>query len=109
MMIFSGNHYALIYLTTSDRPPLTGPTANATADQLRAAWGPLTASSGTFQISGNTLTARPKVAKNPPAMASGAFIENTFTLKGDSLTLTSVKNDQGAIANPLTAHWVRAK
>jgi hypothetical protein len=110
MVIFSGNHYSIVFLTNSVRQEFPqGGVARASADQHRAVWGPLTANSGTFQVSGSTLTTRAKVAKNTFAMASGAFQESTFTLKGDTLTLISTRNDQGAVANPQTLQLVRAK
>ena len=110
LVIFSGNHYSVIYLSNSARTAMSQPEfAKATADQVRAIWGPLTANSGTFTISGNMLTTRAKVAKNPAFMSPTAFVEQTFTLKGDTLTLTATKHDQGPFANPSTQHWVRAK
>jgi hypothetical protein len=108
MIIFSGTNYSIVYVTNSIRTPLPGD-GTATADQLRDIWGPLVANAGTFQVSGNTLTTRAKVAKNPRAMAPGAFGEFTFAIKGDTLTVTAVKNDQGPVANPGTLQYVRAK
>jgi Lipocalin-like domain len=109
-VIFSGGHYSLMFVTNSARPDLPGPEiANATADQLRAVWGPLTANSGTFQVSGNTLTTRSRVAKNTFVMASGAIQEFTFTVKGDTLTLSVAKGVAGVPPNPYTLHLVRAK
>jgi hypothetical protein len=108
MIIFSANHYSVVYLVNSVRTRLPGD-GTATADQLRDVWGPLTANAGTFQVSGNTLTTRAKVAKNPRGMAPGAFQEFTFVIKGDTLTLSGVKNDQGPIENPATVQYVRAK
>lgn len=75
----------------------------ATADELRATWGPLQTQAGTFEISGNTLTTRASVAKSGLNTASGAFTENTFTLKGDTLvmvsTRTTVPNRSGKLAD----------
>ena len=82
--------------------------ASATADQLRAVWGPLTANAGTVLVKGNTVTTRATVAKNTFAMAGG-FIESTFTLKGDILALTQVRNASGPIQNPSTITWRRTR
>lgn len=111
IVIFSGRHYSIMFLGNSVRPDLPfAEIGKATADQLRAVWAPLTANSGTFQVIGNTtLTTRATVAKNTAPMASGAFQEFTFTLKGDTLTLTLAKNAAGAVENPATLHLVRAK
>ena len=110
LVIFSGNHYSMMFVTNSARPNLPqAEFAKATADQVRAVWGPFTANSGTFQISGTTLTTRATVAKNPGPMAPGAFGENTFKLEGDTLTLTQTRNNNGPAANPQTLHLIRAK
>ena len=42
-------------------------------------------------------------------LRAGNFTENTFTLKGDTLTLTTAKSAKGAVPNPQTLHLVRAK
>jgi len=49
------------------------------------------------------------VAKCPAAMASGKFVDQTFTLNGDTLVLTQVRNQAGPIANPATVRLTRAK
>ena len=47
----------------------------ATADELRAAWGPFVGEAGTYEVTtGNVITMRPIAAKNPAAMVPGAFI-----------------------------------
>lgn len=53
-------------------------------------------------------TTRATVAKNTFAMAGG-FIESTFTLKGDILALTQVRNASGPIQNPSTITWRRTR
>ena len=111
MAIFAGTHYSLMYVVNGGRPPLglPGGEATATADQLRAVWGPFTANAGTFQVAGNTLTRRPSVAKNPGVMATGNFMEDTFTLNGDTLVLTAVKDRNGPSVNPSTLRLTRVK
>ena len=45
-----------------------GNAATATADQLRATWGPFLSEAGTYQIeAGNLVTIRALVAKGPQA------------------------------------------
>lgn len=49
-------------------------------------WDAFTANSGTFQVSGSTLTTRPLVAKNPGVMA-GPPATREFRIQGNTLTL----------------------
>ena len=110
LILFVGNHYSNQHVNDSSRPPFgEGGAAKATADQLRAIWGPLTSNGGTFTVSGNTIRYVATVAKNPAVMAGGTSFEDTFTLNGDSLVLTQIKNQAGPIANPATVRLTRAK
>ena len=107
LLFFSGNHYAYVMVrdTTTPRPEVGPEGANATADQLRATWGPLQAQAGTFEITGNRLTTRATVAKSAANTTTGAFLEYTFTLTGDTLTMVNI----GPSQNPRTWRFVRAK
>ena len=110
LMLFVGNHYSNQFVADSSRPNFSqdGP-AKATADQLRAIWGPLTSNGGTFTVFGNTIRFVATVAKNPAVMTAGNWFENTFTLNGDTLVLTQTRNNAGPVANPATARLTRAK
>jgi hypothetical protein len=110
LIVFSGRHYAFSGADSS-RPDLPqGVTADkATADQLRATWGSVVTEAGTFNVTGNTLKFTRMVSKGPAAMAPGNFVEETFTLNGDTLVVTQVRNQAGPIANPPTIRLTRAK
>jgi len=69
--------------------------AQSRASALQGAW--------------NTIKLTASVAKGTAAMAPGNFAEGTFTVSGDNLTVTQVRNQAGPIANPVTVHAVRAK
>ena len=57
---------------TAARARLDDP-ATASADQLRAVWGPFVGEAGTFEVNGtNAITMQATVAKNPAAMTKGA-------------------------------------
>ena len=59
--------------------------AHASADELRAAWGPFVGEAGTYEVtSGSVITMRPLAAKNPAAMVPGAFITYSYKLEGDT-------------------------
>jgi hypothetical protein len=105
---FAGSHFSMMATQDSSRPALPdGGAAKATADQLRATWGPLVANAGTFTVTGSTIRLANMIAKGP--VASGNFAEWSFTLKGDSLTMTQVRNQNGPVANPVTLRLTRAK
>ena len=107
---FSGRNYSIVFVSNSVRPDFPeGGAAKATADQLNTIWGPLTANAGTFTVNGNTIRQTRLVAKNPAVMAAGNFQETTFTLNGDTLVLTDVRNNAGPIANPTTIRLTRVK
>jgi Lipocalin-like domain len=109
LVIFTGAHYSAVRVSSDQpRPPLQDPT-KATAAELLAVYGPFTANSGTYEISGGNLTIKSVVAKNPAGMAPGAFDEYSFKLQGNTLTLTSVRDANGPSANPTTITLTRVE
>ena len=109
LLILAGQHYSRTELHTDRaRPPLES-SAAATADQLRAVWGPFYAEAGTYEVSGNVLTLHPEVAKTPAAMAAGAYSSNTFRLAGDTLWISSVRDQKGPVAQPVSLKLVRVE
>jgi hypothetical protein len=106
--ILTAQHYSRVEVHAEGPRPAPADAATATADELRAAWGPFFGEAGTYEITnGNTITMRPIVAKNPVAMAHGAFTTHTFRLQGDTLWITDQRNQDGPIANPVIAKLVR--
>jgi hypothetical protein len=83
--------------------------AKASADELRAIWGPFGGDAGTYEIGPNTFTTRPIVAKNPAAMAAGAFTVYSTKLQGDTLWLTEQRTNRGPVANPTTIKMIRVE
>ncbi len=82
-------------LASTDRPDIAD-TSKATADELRALWGPLLANSGTYEVSGDLITIHPLVAKIPVVMKFGATEVYRFHIEGKTLTLKQVRNARGA-------------
>ena len=78
--IFTGKHYSMMFATT-DRPQIDD-TSKATADELRAMWGPMAANAGTYDVSGNLVTIMPIVAKIPVVMKQGANEVYGFQVEG---------------------------
>ena len=107
LTILSGRHYSQIHDDTARARPVLADVTNASADQLRAAWGPFAGEAGTFEVSGNVITMRPIVAKNPAAMAPGAYVSYAYTLDGNTLRITEQRNQNGPLANPVSFKAVR--
>jgi hypothetical protein len=42
-------------------------------------------------------------------MRQGNFVERSFMLKGDTLVVTDVRNQNGPVENPVTVRLTRAK
>jgi hypothetical protein len=95
IFIFSANYYSMMAAST-DRPEITD-LAKATADEVRALYGPMVGNAGAYEISGNEVTIRPVVAKIPVVMKPGAYEVYEFKLEGTTLTLTQRRNVRGPV------------
>jgi hypothetical protein len=62
LYLFTPTHYSMV-LAATNRPDVAD-TSKATADELRAVWGPLVANSGTYEVSGDLITIHPLVANS---------------------------------------------
>jgi len=109
LTVLSARHYARVEVQSDGPRPLLPDITNATADQLRAVWGPFVAEAGTYEFTGDTLTVHPIAAKNPAAMVSGAVIVYASTLEGSTLTLTQQRNQSGPFPNPVTFKLMRVE
>jgi hypothetical protein len=110
LAIFQGRHYSRVEVHSEQPRPLLGNPADASADQLRAVWGPFIAEAGTFELSGsNVITMRATVAKNPAAMRDGAASVYTYRRQGDTLTLTEVRTPAGPSPQPITVTLTRVE
>ena len=70
LLLFTGGYYSYT-LVTSDQPRPIPPRGLANVEDMLDVWSPFTANAGTFEVSGNSMTRRPVVAKSPDAMAPG--------------------------------------
>jgi Lipocalin-like domain len=108
MYIFTGKHYSMMFATT-DRPQIDD-TSKATADELRAMWGPMAANAGTYDVSGNLVTIKPIVAKIPVVMKPGANEVYAFRVEGNMLSLTQQRNARGVtVQNAATTRLMRVE
>ena len=110
LAIFYGRHYSRVEVHAEGPRPVLKDPAAASADELRAAWGPFVGEAGTFQLSGNNVvTMQATVAKNPAAMTNGATSVYTYQRNGDTLTLTQVRTHMGPSPAPVTITLVRVE
>jgi Lipocalin-like domain len=95
LFIFSGTHYSMMAAST-DRPDITD-LSKATADEMRALYGPMVGNAGVYEIAGNQVTIRPVVAKIPVVMKPGSYEVYEFKIEDNNLTLTQRRNVRGPV------------
>ena len=119
LLLFTDDYFSATFVM-SDGPRVQpdGFLATATADQLRAVWGPYLANAGTYEVEAWLLTMREQVSKNPDGMGGdnprGQLDEFTtlayaLTPDGDTLTLMFVRNDAGPFENTPTFIFSRVE
>jgi hypothetical protein len=107
LTLFTAKYFARVEDRAEGPRSLLADPATATADDLRAAWGPFFAEAGTYEIAGGELTMRPTVSKNAAAMNGSAYTVYAFTLTGNTVTLTAKRNQAGPLPNPATIKATR--
>lgn len=91
MYLFTKHHYSITTVNglvpRKDFGAAKDPAKLTDAEKLARyeAWDKFSANSGTYQVSGNTLTTHPLVAKNPAVI--GPAIAREFKIEGKTLTL----------------------
>jgi hypothetical protein len=110
LTLITARHYSRVELQAEGPRPIVADVAKATADELRAVWGPLVAEAGTYEVApGGSVTMRPIASKNPAVMGPGVFITYSYTLDGDTLLLVQQRNQNGPYANPFALKLVRVE
>ena len=108
LTIVTAKHYSRVEVQAEGPRPIVADVTKASADELRAAWGPFVGEASTYELTnGNLITMRPIATKNPAAMEPGALITYSYKLDGDTLWLTQQRNWNGPITNPVTVKAVR--
>jgi hypothetical protein len=88
--IFTGKHYSYMYVPGTDPRPLFAGDPNRPSDAEKAtAYNTLVAATGTYTLSGRTLTLNALVHKNPNEMIGKPLIY-TIELDGDLLRMVTV-------------------
>lgn len=85
--VFSKGNYAYLQVSNAAQPRPDLPVPPPTAEQLLAIWGPIAANGGPYEVTCDTLSTRPYVAKNPRAMRAAFRIPFLFKIVGDTLWL----------------------
>ena len=109
LLIFTERHFSRT-TDTAVQPRPTTPYATPgtpTVEELQSRWGPFAANAGTYELSGDTLTLRAIVAKEPGDQAVGGFARLRVTLEGNVLSLTPFERSDGRIAAGVTSRYVR--
>jgi hypothetical protein len=109
LTVVSVRHYARVEVQSEGPRPIVADVSKATADELRAVWGPFVAEAGTYELTGDTLTLHPLASKSPAAMVAGAVIVYACKLEGNTLTLTQQRNQNGPYPNPVTFKLTRVE
>jgi hypothetical protein len=110
LTIITGKHYSRVEIQAEGPRPVLADAAKASADELRAVWGPVVCEAGTYEATNDGLiTMRPIASKNPAVMGQGVFITYAYKLEGDTLSLTQQRNQNGPFANPFSLKFVRAE
>jgi hypothetical protein len=110
LTIITAKHYSRVEVQADGPRPVVADVAKATADELRAVWGPFVAETGTYEVTpGGLVTMRPIASKNPAVMGPGVFITYAYKLDGNTLSLTQQRNQNGPFPNPFTPKLVRVE
>ena len=110
LTIITVRHYSRVEVQADGPRPILADVAKASADELRAVWGPFVSEAGTYDVTPDGLiTMRPIASKNPAVMGPGVFITYSYKLDGDTLSLTQQRNQNGPFANPFTLKLVRVE
>ena len=112
LYLFTKQHYSIMFVRGSaprkDFAEAANPGKLTDVEKLARfeSYDPFTANSGTYQISGNTLTTHPEVAKRPAVMGSTGTVE--FKIEGNTLTLIQ-KSAAGQPASQTTTRLTRVE
>ena len=110
LTIITAKHYSRVEVQADAPRPSLADVAKASADELRAVWGPFVSEAGTYEVApGGFITMRPIASKNPAVMGPGVFITYAYTLDGDTLSLTQARNQNGPFVNPFALKLVRVE
>ena len=98
--LFTKGHFSIIRVE-GDKPRSTESWTTMTPEQVIDTYiKQFTASGGTYEMKGSTLTMKTTIAKNPAFMARANWISYTVKINGQTMTLTASATNEGPIKNP---------
>ena len=98
--LFTKGHWSIIRVE-GDKPRSTESWQTMTPEQVIDTYvKQFTASGGTYELKGGTLTMKTTIAKNPGFMAREHWISYTVKVNGPTMTLTAAATNEGPIKNP---------
>ena len=110
LIIITARHYSRVEDHSEKPRPNPKDLTQASADELRAMWGPFVGEAGTYEVTAdNLMTMRPITSKNPAVMGPGVYITYAFKLDGNTMWVTQQRNQNGPFANPVTVKVVRVE
>jgi hypothetical protein len=107
LLIFTSKYWSRMYVDSGQPRPEIRDLKTAAPAEIIASWGPFVAASGTYEVSGDTVTCRALIAKNPNVVGPENFSAYTFKIEGNMLTMTDTRNNVGTVASPRTFIYVR--
>ena len=100
LYLFTKGHFSIIRIE-GDKPRSTDNWTTMTQEQVVDTFiKQFTASGGTYEMKGDTLTMKTTIAKSPGFMARANWIAYTAKIDGQTMTLTGTATNEGPIKNP---------
>ncbi len=87
LFIFTESHYSAVYSLGADPRPQAATAFAPTSDEMVAQYQTIIVNTGTYDVSGSTITFRPMVAKSAEFVGGSATMD--FAIDGNTLTLNS--------------------
>ncbi len=87
LFIFTEDHYSAVYSLGADPRPLSATAFAPTSDEMIAQYQTIIVNTGTYDVSGSTITYRPMVAKSPEFVGGHSTMD--YAIDGNTLTLNS--------------------
>jgi hypothetical protein len=98
--LFTKSHFSIIRVE-GDKPRSTDSWTTMAPEQVIDTYvKQFSASGGTYEMKGSTLTMKTTIAKNPGFMARANWISYTVAINGQTMTLTGTATNEGPIKNP---------
>ena len=89
LFIFTGAHYSAVYSPGGRPRPRSATSFSPTSEEKVAQFDTIIVNTGTYEVSGSTVTFRPLVARSPEFVGGQSTMN--FQIDGDVLTLTEQK------------------